>query len=302
MNPAPRVLLCWRLAACLSFVVLALTSGCAHAPAGRLHYFTLQSEAEGRPLRYGVYEPCGWDHQAPLPIVLLLHGARDDETAADRAPVTDRLDRAITDGTLPPFLMVTPNGEMGLWADWYDGSHKYRSWVMQDVRQRYPTLAGPGGLHLVGVSMGGGGGMQVWLRQPGAFASATILSAPILDEADTRSFLAGYMPADVMERVFGPPGSGFGIDPHAKLSSRASLEGSGLIFGVAQRDFGAMIAANEAFHEHLVRAGVPHTFVRFDGFHRWTSWAPMIEYSLCHQLQPHCTTAAPSGWTVSVVE
>jgi S-formylglutathione hydrolase FrmB len=296
----------WRFVSCALVAALATMTGCAHAPGGRLHYVTLQSQAEGRPLRYGVYEPRGWDHQRPLPIVLLLHGARDDETAADRAPVTDRLDRAIADGTLPPFLMIAPNGEMGLWADWYDGSHKYRTWVMQDVlrdvRQRYPTVTGPGGLHLVGVSMGGGGGMQIWLRQPGAFASATIISAPILNEADTRSFLAGYMPAAVMERVFGPPGSGFGIDPYAKLASRASLEGSGLIFGVAQHDFGAMIAANEAFHEQLVRVGVPHTFVRFDGFHRWTSWAPMIEYSLCRQLQPHCKIDAPSDWTVSTVE
>jgi enterochelin esterase-like enzyme len=280
--------------------------GCTHTPAGRLNYVEVASRSEGQNMRYGVYEPPGWDHRKPLPLVVLLHGAGDDETAADRPVVTGLLDRAIVEGRLPPFLMVTPDGDRGLWMDWYDGSHHFRSWVLDEVvaaiRKSHPIIAGPAGLHLVGASMGGGGGIQMWLAEPARFASATIISAPILGDADTRAFLKPYMDPDIMERVFGPPGSGHGIDPFARLTSRSSLAGSRLIFGAAEHDLGAMAESNAAFHEHLVKAGVPHRFVRFAGFHRWKSWAPMIEFSLCHQLQDQCPLPDPEGWVVETVD
>src|SRR5690606_24215274 len=129
----------------------------------------LASEVEGRKLAYGVYLPprSRWDGEERLPLVVLLHGARDDETSADRRRVVEALDEAIEEGTLPPFVMVTPRGELGFWVNWEDGSHRYRDWVLDEVvpdaRARYPLRAES--LHLVGVSMGGGGGLQMWLRE-----------------------------------------------------------------------------------------------------------------------------------------
>ncbi|MCA9711281.1 MAG: hypothetical protein KDK70_35915, partial [Myxococcales bacterium] len=73
--------------------LLAIACGHRH-PRGRMDYVELTSRSEGRPLRYGVYTPPGWDHATPLPLVVLLHGAGDDETSADRAIVTERLDAA----------------------------------------------------------------------------------------------------------------------------------------------------------------------------------------------------------------
>jgi len=248
-------------------------------------------------MRYGVYEPPGWDRRTPLPLVVLLHGAGDDETSADRAAVTERLDRAIAEGRLPPFLVVAPDGDRGLWMDWYDGSHRFKSWVLDEVipaiRRSYPLVDGPAGLHLVGVSMGGGGGLQMWLADPSRFASATILSAPILGEAGTREFLSPYMTPEIMARVFGPPASGQGVDPYERLSSPASLAGSRLVFGAARHDLGAIVESNRAFHEHLTRAGVPHLYAQFPGFHGWRAWARMFEFALCHVLQPSCTLPPP---------
>jgi enterochelin esterase-like enzyme len=284
----------------------AALAGCTHTPGGRLVYTEIASQSEGKPMRYGVYEPPGWDRRTPLPLVVLLHGAGDDETAADRAAVTDRFDAAIAQGRLPAFLMVAPDGDRGLWMDWYDGSHRFKSWVLDEVvpavRRSHPVIAGPAGLHLIGVSMGGGGGIQMWLAEPARFASATIISAPILDEAGTRAFLSPYMEPEIMARVFGPVASGHGVDPYARLASPAGLAGSRLIFGAAQRDLGQIVASNVAFHEHLTQAGVPHRYVQFSGFHTWRAWAPMFEYSLCHQLQRGCSMPDPEDWIVAGVD
>lgn len=276
-----------------SMLALVLLCACAR-PTGRLTFVDLDSAAEGRTLRYGVYTPRGWDGARPLPLVVLLHGAGDDAESADRRAVVDRLDEAIASGQLPPFVMVTPEGDLGLWVDWHDGSHRWRTWVLEEVvphvRERYATTDD---LHLMGVSMGGGGGMQMWLHEPGRFASATILSAPILDEADTRAFLSRFLPQRVLEAAFGKPGSGAGKDPYVVLTRAESLQGSRLLFGAARNDRRGILRSNEAFHRKLEASGVPHEFIVFPGGHGWSTWGRVFPWALCRQLDPKCTMSPP---------
>ncbi len=253
-------------------------------------------------MRYGLYTPTGWDRSTPLPLVVLLHGASDDETAVDRRSVISALDDAIESGLVPPVVIVAPDGERGFWVNWHDGSHRYRDWVLDevipDVRAKHAIAQGPDSLHLMGVSMGGGGGMQMWLWARPRFASATILSAPILREADTRDFLDRFTSREVVSRIFGPEDEAHGIDPFAALSSPAGLGGSRLIIGAARYDLGQILESNERFHDHLVAHRVPHRFVTFSGFHRWDSWAPVFAYALCHQLQARCDIPDPEGWSI----
>lgn len=152
----------------------------------------------------------------------------------------------------------------------------------------------------MGVSMGGGGGMQMWLDDPSRFASATILSAPILDEAGIRKFLRKFMSTQAMDRVFGPPGDGIGVDPYQALQDPEALEGSRLTFGAAKHDLGRILDSNEAFHEHLSGRDVPHRFVTFNGGHGWRTWAPVFVFALCQHLAKPCTMQTPSGWAVAV--
>jgi enterochelin esterase-like enzyme len=256
---------------------------------GRFVYYEVESEVEDRTLGYGVYLPpmSRWDGKATLPLVLLLHGARDDEASADRRRVVRGLDGAIKDGSLPPFIMVTPRGELGFWMNWADGSHRYRDWVLDevvpDVRARYPLSDE---LHLVGVSMGGGGGLQMWLREPERFASATILSAPILNGEETKQFLLRFIPSAVFDRIFGSPGAESAIDPFRALTSPEDLRGSRLLFGAATRDHAGILASNRRFHEHLEGAAIPHRFMTFTGRHGWKAWARAFPAALRLQLAP----------------
>jgi enterochelin esterase-like enzyme len=296
----------------LSTAILLMASvtpvlfGCADTAGDRFHYEEIASKNEGRNLRYGVYEPPGWDRRTPLPLVVLLHATADDANTAVPRVLTDRLDRAIAAGRLPPFLMVTLDDASGPWTDWYDGRHGSRSWIVDEVipavNQSHPIASGPAGLHLVGVSTGGSGALQVWLWDPARFGSATIISAPISAAAATRVFQGTDMTPEMMARVYGPLGGGKAFDPFARLVARDSLAGSHILFGTAEHDPGTMIDSNIAFDAHLTQAGIPHRYVRFAGDPRWAAWAPMIEYSLCHQLQPKCSMPDPTGWVVHTVD
>jgi len=255
-------------------------------------------------MAYGVYTPPGWDGATPLPLVVLLHGAGDDETSADRAVVTEQLDRAITTGAVPPFVMVTPQGDRGFWMNWQDGSHRYRDWVLDEVvpavRRDHPIVEGSAGLHLMGVSMGGGGGMQLWLNDPERFASATLLSAPMLTEQETFDFLDRYLPREVMARAFGEGEEGGGTDPYRALATPEGLGHTRLVFGAATRDMKPIRRSNERFHEHLEARAVPHRYMVFPGGHGWAAWSKVFPVALCHQLRDTCTMSAPPSWRIEV--
>ncbi|TPV95464.1 MAG: hypothetical protein B7733_09860 [Myxococcales bacterium FL481] len=293
----------WIATVCFS---LLAALGCAHGPEGRLQYQTLQSQSEDRPMKYGVYLPPQWDGRTELPVVILLHGAGDDETSADRKIVLDALDEAIITGDLPPFILLAPNGDRGFWVNWQNGQHAYRDWVLEealpDLRRRYPTIAGREALHILGVSMGGGGGLQMWLSNPEQFASASLLSAPILNEDETRRFLRRFMSKRAIQEVFGPEGDGDGVDPFLELRSADRLGGSRLLFGAATRDVRGVLRSNQAFHTHLREHEVPHQFLTFEGRHAWTSWADVFVHALCHQLQPTCPRPTPAGWAMQSYE
>lgn len=271
--------------------VAALCSAC-HSPLGRFEYITLRSASEHATLRYGAYVPRGWDRTTPLPLVVLLHGAGDDASSADRTEVVEQLDAAIASGQLPPFVMVTPEGQLGFWSNWHDGSHHYRDWVVREVipdaYRRFSLLPAPQGLHLLGVSMGAGGGLQLWLHTPNTFASASLLSAPILDERGTRAFLQRFTSREAIDRVFGPPGDSSGIDPYAVLRSDADLHGTRLLFGAASDDKPGILSSNQAFHAALRQRHVSHTLVTFPGTHGWRAWAAAFPYVLCRQIAESC--------------
>lgn len=288
----------WSRLLALGVLLGLFASGCTHGH-GRFQYFSLQSERLGGTHEYAVYLPRGWDRKTPLPLVLLLHGAGDDARSADRSEVVEQLDAAIASGKLPPFVMVAPDGDRGFWVNWHDGSNRYRDWVLDEVvpavYARHPLVAAPQGLHLLGVSMGAGGGMQMWLQKPEQFASASLLSGPILDRPTTRAFLARFTSEAVVERVFGPADGTSGKDPFVALQSAADLHGSRLLFGAASHDREPILPSNQRFDAVLTSRGVPHTFVTFPGKHGWRAWARVFPYVLCKQLDANCTLKPPAA-------
>ena len=63
----------------ISILVLVLSVTACMVTNTRLRYHKFESEMMGNDVNYGVYIPPGWDERTPLPLIVFLHGAGDDE-------------------------------------------------------------------------------------------------------------------------------------------------------------------------------------------------------------------------------
>lgn len=139
-------------------------------------------------------------------VLVLLHGLGGDATSwLQVQQVRDLLDDAMRSGTLPPTLLILPDGGDGYWADWQGGSRHFAALVLELVK-RHATPRGaqaapsPETHAIVGASMGGFGALSIALQHPEVFGTAIALSATDLDIAVHDS-----PKRQVYRNVLGPP-------------------------------------------------------------------------------------------------
>jgi len=281
--------------------LMMVAVGCGPRQA-RLQYGRFASRALAREMGFGVYLPPNWDGNQQLPLLIFLHGGGDDEHCLDRYHVTEILDEWILQGRIPPFIMVVPNGERGFWRNWYDGSHRYEDYVIDDVigrvRQLYPVLPGRESTHLMGISMGGAGAIYMALHRPDVFASAAAISAPLFNTDQVLEFLNNFLWRTFarVQRIFGPPDRKRHESENifTRVRSPADLRGLTLLLGAGTQDRSGLLETNRSFHEHLKSTGVPHRYLVYEGGHEWKDWSRIFPVILCKHLAVDRPCTLPS--------
>lgn len=262
-------------------------------PTRRLVHDRLESRALGGEVDFAVYTPPGWSESERLPLVLFLHGVGDGADCLDVAGVGALLDDAMGSGRIPRAVVAVPDGGIGFWENWRDGSRAYRDWVIRELlptlHDRYRAGGDPSRCHLLGISMGGHGALRFALLEPDRFASVAAISAPILDTERIVALRAKrwWRLLVPMERIWGP------LDDRARIESEdlfrrwtapRDLGGLRLILSWGTEDWPGIRAANERFRAHLEAHGIPHAALVYEGRHLWISWAPVLERILRLQL------------------
>ncbi len=273
-----------------SFVLLicATLALACRSTAPRLDYAQLESDAMQRPMDYGYYLPPGQTEAslpAGLPLVVFLHGGGDEPETLDEHGVGAVFDQAIEAGRLPPFVMIVPQGDLGFWTNWYDGSRRYEDWILDELlpraQARFRTTSCPRGCHVMGISMGGFGAIRFVLHEPGLFASVTSISGPVFDTDAMVSFGENFWARTFMrvEDIFGP------VDDLARLAREdvyqvwrrpSDLNGTRLALAWGDEERGGIAESNERFSRHLTERGIPHARDVYAGGHDWRSWKPVF--------------------------
>ncbi len=203
----------------------------------------------------------------PFPVWYLLHGLSDDHTAWTRWTGLDRYLAGL------PLIVVMPDGGRG----WYTNARtpppaRYESAIIEDllpwVDATFRTLASRDGRVVSGLSMGGYGAVKLALKHPHLFRAAASHSGALGRGA--ASIKGDDAWNAEMRAVFGPRPQGGPDDLFALASRFRGKPAPALRIDCGRKDF--LIRDNRAFHRHLAKLKVPHTYVERDGAHTWDYW------------------------------
>jgi putative tributyrin esterase len=223
------------------------------------------------------------------PVLYLLHGWPGSEGnwfGSGRAAET--ADRLIAQGAIPEIIIVCPDGSgrgllgRSLYINSFDGRGRMEDFVARDVvhwtDSTFRTIARRAGRAIAGLSDGGSGALNLAFRHLDVFGACGSESADLVLRRQTG-----------MGGLIGPDPGGERLleadSPALELPALASkLKGLTIYLdcGVADES----IMDNRAFHQQLLRFGIPHTYREFSGTHTWGYWKAHLN-DLLIALAPH---------------
>ena len=223
------------------------------------------------------------------PVLYLLHGWPGSEGnwfGSGRAAET--ADRLIAAGTIPEMIIVCPDGGGGgllgrsLYINSYDDKVRMEDFIFRDLVRwtdsTFRTIAKPAGRAIAGLSDGGSGALNITFHHLDVFGACGSESADLVLRRQTG--LGG---------VIGPDPGGEQLleanSPALELPRLASkLKGLTIYLDCGISD--ESIEENRAFHQQLLRFGIPHTYREFPGTHTWGYWRQHLADMLV-ALAPH---------------
>lgn len=254
---------------------------------------SISSKILQKPVNYSVYLPPDYEKSdRSYPIVYLLHGYTDNETAwVQFGEVNRYADEAIHNGQIPPMVIAMPDAGVSWYANNFDGKVAYEDFFIKEfiphIESGLRVRSEKQYRGLSGLSMGGYGSLLYALKHPDLFAATAPLSAAIYTEDQVLK--APQVRWDKIEGpVYGEGLNGKGrITPHWKSNNpfhiiealeTDSLKKVKYYFDCGDDDF--LYKGNALLHIKLRDKKVPHEYRVRDGEHNWTYWRTGITDAL----------------------
>ena len=239
----------------------------------------------GRDVNYAIYLPPDYLLSSRrYPVVYLLHGYTDDESAwVQFGEVNLAADRAIAGREIPPMIIVMPDGGVTWYMNDFQNKVRYEDMFIQEfipyIDAAYRTRAKKEFRGIAGLSMGGGGALMFAMRHPDEFAACAAFSAAVwLDEEFAA--LEQKMYDQMFGEIFGPKLSGQDrLTAHfrkyhpldlAKTLPVESLKKVRCYLDCGDDDF--LFKGDAALHGVLLDRKIPNEFRVRDGGHTWLYW------------------------------
>ncbi|WP_062461413.1 alpha/beta hydrolase-fold protein [Demequina soli] len=210
----------------------------------------------------GVYLPAGFDpdREEPYPLLVLSHGAYDDETAWwIKGGAAEQLDHAIATGEIPPVVAITTDFS-GLSADGMEDPAFFDLYARELVDSVLPyaeshlhATADPALRAFAGLSMGGRLAEHLMLTRADLFDAYGMWSMP-----------AAVAPHGAAEDL-----------TDAELATAATARAVHLGTG-AQDPLTAGAGSFEALAARYREAGLTATTLETEGDHSWWVWRRML--------------------------
>lgn len=245
----------------------------------------IKSKILKRNVNYAVYLPPDYETaNRTYPVVYLLHGYSDDHTGwLQFGEINRYADKAITDGTIPPMIIIMPNADSSWYINSYDGKEKYEDFFIKEfmphVEKIFRIKAEKKYRGVAGLSMGGYGTLIYTLKHPDLFAAGAALSAAVFPDDQLAS-----TPDDTYEKIFAQL-YGRGLKGKDRVNNawqsnsvlnlvqtKTTDELKTVRYWIDCGDDDFLSKGNCLLHIALTEKNVPHEFRVRDGAHTWTYW------------------------------
>lgn len=220
-----------------------------------------------------IYLPYNYDQVffSRFPVLYLLHGfAGVPDDWLINAKIEEVIEKLITDGKIPPMIIVMPDGNGPLIKDseYVDAtlvdqpmeSHLIKE-LIPYIDEKYRTLREGSGRALMGISTGGYAAVNLTLRNPTTFHYAISLSG---------YFVNREWP---MDKLIGSNSEArHANEPLRYLDQFKTEEPISLYLAHSEIDFKEFVADNAELDRKLTQKGIDHVYTKLPGVHFWTSW------------------------------
>ncbi|MFN9985624.1 MAG: alpha/beta hydrolase-fold protein [Pirellula sp.] len=244
----------------------------AKIPGPRVSYQTFDSALVKTKVSYHIYKPAAYesDPERRFPVVYWLHGSGGGLPGIPR--VATLFDAAIEAGTTPPCLVVFVNGlAEGMYVDWKDGSAPIEAMIIKElvphIDTTYRTIAARDGRLLDGYSMGGYGSARLGFKYTDLFKGVSIMGGgPLQPELVQAPRASRQRATEVLQKVYGGDQEYFrSVSPRRLAEQNAEAIKGDSIIRLVCGDQDETYNNNLAFHEHLDKLQIPHTWTALEG-------------------------------------
>ena len=253
----------------------------------------IQSQILGRAVAYSVYLPPDYEtSNRSYPIVYLLHGYTDDETAwVQFGEVQVSADEGIAKGEIPPMIIVMPDGGVSFYINDYDGDVPWETMFIEefipDIEDKYRVRRKKEFRGISGLSMGGYGSTILAMRHNKFFASCAAFSSAYRSDEELIN-----MPQESYDRIYGrlygeklegkkrltDHWYQYSALHQAEMLPEEELKSVKWYIDCGDDDF--LYKGNSLMHIILSDRQIPHEYRVRDGAHTWSYWRTGIRDGL----------------------
>ena len=234
---------------------------------------SVESKAMNKQVPVTVLLPNAYHSLDNMPVVYLLHGHGDNNTAWDVKGNTGLLADQYN------VILVMPDGGTNSWY-WdspVDPTYKYETFVSKElveyIDSHYKTRADRTGRAITGLSMGGHGGLWLGIRHQDTYGAAGSTSGGV----DIRPFPKNWGMSLRLGTIEENP-KNWDNYTVINLVDQLKPDAMKLIIDCGTEDF--FYEVNCALHEKLAAAKIPHDFYTRPGVHNWDYWRNSIKYQM----------------------
>jgi len=245
----------------------------------------IASKILNRDVHYSIYLPSDYNtSERSYPVTYLLHGYGDADDGWIQFGEINRLaDKATADGTIPPMIIVTPDGFKSFYINAADGSLNYEDFFIKEliphIEKTYKVKSEKRFRGIAGLSMGGYGALIYALKYPKLFTAAAPLSAVVWSDSDimnsSDNIYNSLFATNDKKNVKGTDriNESWLKNSPLKLIETNSMEDlSSVKYWIDCGDDDYLSIGNVNLHVAMTNKKIPHEFRVRDGAHNWTYW------------------------------